>query len=94
VSDLRMLGADQATGKSGGTDVFFERVQERWLVRISDLPDEGKATAFANAMRDLIDAFQDVADGLRSGDLTDAAAVARMTTAAQQFASQTVGLNP
>ncbi len=94
ITDVRMLDADRATAKRGGRDVFFERAADRWLVRIPDLPEEGKTTDFANALRDLVDALQGVADGLRSGELTDAAAVERMTAAAQQFASQMMGANP
>jgi hypothetical protein len=94
VTDIRMLDADRATAKRGGQDVFFERAGDRWLVRVPDLPEEDKTTEFANALRDLVDAFEGVADGLDSGDLADAAAVERMTAAAQQFAMQMMGANP
>lgn len=94
VTDIRMLDADRATAKRGGRDVFFERAGDRWLVRIPDLPAEDKTTDFVNALRDLVDAFEGVADGLASSDLADAAAVERMTAAAQQFASQMMGANP
>jgi len=94
ITDVRMLDADRATAKRGGRAVFFARAGDRWLVRIPDLPEEGKTTDFANALRDLVDELQGVADGLRSGELADAAAVERMTAAAQQFASQMMGANP
>ncbi|MBN1514122.1 MAG: hypothetical protein JXB13_19045 [Phycisphaerae bacterium] len=94
ITDIRMLDADRATAKRGGRDVFFERAGDRWLVRIPDLPEEDKTTDFVNALRDMVDAFEGVADGLESGELTDAAAVERMTAAAQQFASQVMGANP
>jgi hypothetical protein len=94
VTGIRLLDADRATAKRGQIDVLFERAGDRWLVRIPDLVEEGRITEFTNALRDLVDAMDAVLAGLEEGEMTDAVAVERMTTATQQFASQMTGPSP
>ncbi|UCG16301.1 MAG: hypothetical protein JSV19_13505 [Phycisphaerales bacterium] len=85
---IRMLGTKWATTEIAGKQITFELVGDTWLFRIPDLPGEDVSTDFANALRDLADELDAVAEGLDLQELGDDDAVTRIQTASQSFAAQ------
>lgn len=85
---IRMLGTKWATAEITGKQITFELVGDTWLFRIPDLPGEDVSTDFANALRDLADELDAVAEALDLEELNDDDAVARIQTASQSFAAQ------
>jgi hypothetical protein len=85
---IQTLGTKWATAEIAGRQMTFELVGDTWLFRIPDLPGEDASTDFANALRDLADELDAVAEALDLDDLSDDDAVARIETASQTFASQ------
>ena len=85
---IQMLGTKWATTEIAGKQLTFELVGDTWLFRIPDLPGEDVSTDLANALRDLADELDAVAEALDLEELNDDDAVARIETASQTFAAQ------